>query len=232
MSSMIMKIAKRTILGILLSLLLLGGADSLITACAEGKTFSNAADTPEFETAVLLGSGKTLANGRLNRFYQYRIEAVKTLWSAGKIKKIIISGDNSRKDYDEPSMFKADLIAAGIPSDSIWLDFAGFRTLDSVLRAQTIFGQNKVLFISQKFHNERAIWIAESHGMEAYGFNAQDVEMRHGLKIKIREVFARFYAILDTHLFGTQPRFGGDPVRMTISTPSAITDLPASGRGV
>lgn len=161
---------------------------------------------PKNKVGLLLGTGKYAASGNINLFYKYRIDATIKLYKAGKIEYILVSGDNSRKDYDEPSDFKNDLIAKGIPEEKIFLDYAGFRTLDSVVRAKEIFGQTSLTFISQKFHNQRAIYIANHFGIEAVGFNARDVYKSH-----FREYLARSKASLDL-VFNVQPKFLGEKI--------------------
>ncbi len=121
----------------------------------------------------MLGTVKLLASGRVNLFYLYRINAAVKLYKSGKINFILVSGDNGNKGYDEPTDFKKDLIKRGIPADKIFLDYAGFRTLDSVIRAKEIFGIKLVTIISQKFHNERAIYLAEQNGINAIAYNAK-----------------------------------------------------------
>jgi SanA protein len=118
----------------------------------------------------------------------------------------LVSGDNSQKDYDEPTDFKKDLIAKGIPEDRIFLDYAGFRTLDSIVRAKEVFGQTSITIISQKFHNQRAIYIAKQFGIDAIGFNAKDVYNSH-----FREYLARSKASLDL-VFNVQPKFLGEKI--------------------
>lgn len=161
---------------------------------------------PKNKVGLLLGTGKYAASGNINLFYKYRIDAVVKLYKAGKIEYILVSGDNSRKDYDEPTDFKKDLIAQGIPEDRIFLDYAGFRTLDSVVRAKEIFGQTSITIISQKFHNQRAIYIAKQFGIDAVGFNAKDVYNSH-----FREYLARSKASLDL-VFNVQPKFLGEKI--------------------
>ncbi|MBC2844809.1 SanA/YdcF family protein [Winogradskyella flava] len=161
---------------------------------------------PKNKVGLVLGTGKYAASGNINLFYKYRVDAAVKLYKAGKIEYILVSGDNSRKDYDEPSDFKNDLIARGIPEHKIFLDYAGFRTLDSVVRAKEIFGQTSITFISQKFHNQRAIYIAKHFGIEAVGFNAKDVYKSH-----FREYLARSKASLDL-AFNVQPKFLGEKI--------------------
>ncbi len=166
---------------------------------------------PTEKTGLLLGTSKTLKDGRKNLYFYYRIDAAEALYKAGKIKYMLISGDNSTKNYSEPEDMQAELVARGIPQDKIFLDFAGFRTLDSVVRAKEIFGQNSFIVISQKFHNERAVFIAQKFGIRAYGVNAKDVNKYAGFKTKIREKFARAKVFVDL-IFGVKPKFAGEKV--------------------
>jgi|TARA_B110000902_G_scaffold189187_1_gene214149 SanA protein len=170
-------------------------------------------DTPTKKVGLLLGTGKFLRNGHINLFYKYRIDATIALYKAGKIKYILISGDNSRKGYDEPTNMKEDLIAAGIPETVIYLDYAGFRTLDSIVRCKMVFGERDILVISQQFHNERALYIAAANDMTAEGFNAKTVSKRYGAKTYIREYLARTKMFLDL-LFGKDPKFLGEEIKI------------------
>jgi SanA protein len=182
-----------------------------ISSVAKYKTFASIKDVPPCKTALLLGTAKTLGNGWPNLYFTYRIEATARLYHAGKIKNIIISGDNGRKTYDEPTDMKNELIKAGIDSTKIFLDYAGFRTFDSVVRAKEIFGQDSIIFVSQKFHNERAIYIAKKIGIQAYGYEAKDVSLHYGFKTALREKLARVKVVLD-FLIGTKPKFLGERV--------------------
>jgi SanA protein len=170
-----------------------------------------AKDLPAAKTALLLGTSKTLNNGFPNAYFYNRINAAVKLYKSGKIQYIIVSGDNSRKDYNEPGDMQFALMERGIPKDKIFLDFAGFRTLDSVVRAKEIFGQKKIIIVSQKFHNERAVFLARKYGMEAFGFNALDVNQYAGFKTNMREYLAKAKAYWDL-IFGVEPKFGGDKV--------------------
>ncbi len=198
----------------LLLLLLIIGVVSChlyVEFSTEGKTFNNTREIPKNKVGLLLGTAKYLSDGRINLFYQYRINAAVQLYSSGKIACILVSGDNGSKNYDEPTTFKEDLIAAGIPEEKIYLDYAGFRTLDSVIRSKEIFQQESITIISQQFHNERAIAIANAKGIKAVGFNAKDVGGKNGFKVKVRETFARVAMCMDL-IFGTQPKFLGKKI--------------------
>ncbi|MFP3592368.1 vancomycin high temperature exclusion protein [Chryseobacterium sp. SIMBA_038] len=171
----------------------------------------NIADVPETKTALLLGTSKNLNSGLPNAYFYNRIQAAIDLYKSGKIKYIIVSGDNSTKDYNEPEDMLLTLMKYGIPQDRIFLDHAGFRTLDSVVRAKEIFGQTKLVIISQKFHNERAVFLAKKNGIEAYGYNAKDVNKYAGFKTNMREYLAKAKAYWDL-IFGVEPKFGGEKI--------------------
>ena len=171
----------------------------------------NIADVPEAKTALLLGTGKTLSNGTPNAYFYNRIQAAADLFKSGKIQYIIVSGDNSTKDYNEPEDMQLALIENGVPQYKVILDHAGFRTLDSVVRAKDIFGQTKLIIISQKFHNERAVFLAQQNGMDAFGYNAEDVNKYAGLKTNMREYLAKAKVYWDL-IFGVQPKFGGERI--------------------
>lgn len=160
---------------------------------------------------MLLGTSKYAISGQVNLFYKYRITAAYELFQNKKIDYILVSGDNSTNYYNEPKKFKEDLISIGIPEDRIILDYAGFRTLDSVVRSSEVFKENKITIISQKFHNERAVYLAYKHNIKAIAFNAKDVSGRYGLKTHLREYFARVKVFIDL-LFNVQPKFLGDPI--------------------
>ena len=164
--------------------------------------------------ALLLGTGKRLGNGSENPFYRYRIEAAARLWHAGRVDYILASGDNGHRGYDEPSDMTIDLVDAGVSFDAIYRDYAGFRTLDSVIRAKKVFGFSEFVVVSQSFHNERALYLAHAAGIEAVGYNARDVYSVHAVETPAREKLARLAAVLDVNLLNTKPRFLGPSVKI------------------
>lgn len=185
--------------------------NSKIENAAKGKLY-NSVDSISFnKVGLLLGTSKFMNGGGINPYYSYRIEAAYRLLKANKIKYLIISGDNSTKFYDEPTQMKKDLLAEGIDSSKLFLDYAGFRTFDSMIRLKEIFGQDSVTIISQKFHNERALFIAEKENIVAIGFNAKDVNQTAGLKVQAREKLARVKVFVD-YLFGKKPHFLGSKI--------------------
>jgi SanA protein len=206
------KIVNRTLLGIVIATVSITYlCNRAIVRSSKGHLYADTKTIPYNRVGLLLGTSKAGRNGYNNPYYDNRIQAALKLIQNHKIKYLIISGDNSRKDYNEPEMMKADLVKAGIDSSIIYLDFAGFRTFDSVKRLKEIFGQDSVTVISQQFHNERAIYIASKEGIAAIGFNAADVSTKQGLKTQIREKMARVKVFVD-YLFGIKPKFLGDKV--------------------
>ncbi len=198
---------------ILLCLVAIYYCNLQIDKTANGKTYTDVNAIPYHRVGLLLGTGKYLVNGHINPYYQYRIDAAAGLLRAGKIKYLIISGDNGRKEYSEPEMMRSDLLATGIDSSVIYLDYAGFRTFDSVVRLKEVFGQSDATIISQQFHNERAIYIAAKEGISSIGFNAKDVSKRFGFGTKLRERLARVKVFVD-YLIGTKPKFLGKKIEL------------------
>jgi SanA protein len=188
-------------------------ANNSIKSVASNKLYNDTTSVPYNKVGLLLGCSKLLSNGYPNLYYQYRIDAAADLLKAGKIKYLVISGDNGRKEYNEPEDMRTDLIQRGIDSSVIILDYAGFRTFDSVIRLKEIFDQRSVTIISQQFHNERAIFIAEKEGINAIGYNAKDVLKYAGFKTKQREKLARCKAYID-YLIGTKPRYLGEKIHI------------------
>lgn len=171
--------------------------------------YDNINNVPVTETALLLGAAKITPNGVTNLYFAGRIEAATKLFYAGKIKHILISGDNNTKDYDEPSDMKNALLEQGVPENAITLDYAGFRTLDSVVRAKNVFGKEKFLIITQSGHAERAVYIAKKHGIEATAFYAAEPKQLKWLiaRNRKREKFARIAAWLDVNILHRKPKF-------------------------
>jgi len=198
---------------LLLPFLLIIISNYSIEKYSENKTFSNASIIEKNKVGLVLGTSKILNNGMINLYFTFRINATVELFNNGKIDFILISGDNGNKEYDEPTDFKNELIKKGIPENKIFLDYAGFRTLDSVIRSKEIFGQKSITIISQQFHNERAIYLAEKNGIKAIGFNARDVSGRYGLKVQMREYLARTKVFIDI-LFGVKPKFLGNKIEI------------------
>ncbi len=192
------------------------GSNYWIIKSTKSQLYSDTESIPANDVAILLGASKTLKNGSENLFFKYRIEAAAKLFKSGKIKHIIVSGDNSKKEYDEATDMREALVALGVPDSCITQDYAGFRTLDSMVRCLKVFGQKKITVISQKFHNQRAVFIGNYYKMNVVAFNAKDVPDAFSLKVRIREYFAKLKSVVDLYLIHKQPKFLGESVRIKI----------------
>jgi len=208
---MINKFLKIALLLFLSTLGIVYFANYSIIKNGENKTYFSVDKIGKNKVGLVLGTSKNLRNGSMNLYFEYRIKATVALYKKGKIDFVLVSGDNGNKNYDEPTDFKEELVKRGIPANKIFLDYAGFRTLDSVVRAKKIFGQDKITIISQQFHNERAIYLAEKHNIKAIGFNAKDVSGRYGIRVKLREYLARTKVFVDIVL-GVTPKFLGEEI--------------------
>jgi len=193
----------------------LAACDWWVGATTEGRVHAKLAELKPAPVALLLGTSPRYA-GRPNPFYQARIKAAQELFAAGKVAGILVSGDNRRADYNEPVMMKADLVRGGVPGEFVTQDFAGFRTLDSVVRAKSVFQQNRVIVVSQRFHAQRALFLAQHVGLEAEAYVAEDPQWNWQIRVRAREVFARALACLDVWVLNRQPRFLGpsEPVNL------------------
>lgn len=172
---------------------------------------ANLNSLPDTKVGLLLGTSKLGRGGNPNPYFYNRIDAACKLYNAGKIEYILISGDNGTKGYNEPEDMRQELLARGVPEGKIFLDYAGFDTYDSVLRANKIFGQNKFIVISQEFHNKRAVYIARRFDLEAYGYNAND--FKRGYLTQTREYFARVKAYFEVK-FSVEPTYLGEKIEI------------------
>ncbi len=188
---------------------------STVAKAASGKTYDAVSDVPIRRVAVVMGCSRILANGRNNVYFSYRINAAARIFQEGRCQYIIVSGDNSHEGYDEPTDMRDALIAIGVPKNRIYRDYAGFRTLDSVVRAKEIFGQDDFIVVSQKFHNERAIYIAQKHGLKnVVGFTASRVSTFGGFRTRMREYLARVKTVMDVNILKTKPKFLGEKIEL------------------
>ncbi|MFI6005575.1 vancomycin high temperature exclusion protein [Streptomyces sp. NPDC051366] len=164
------------------------------------------ADAPATEVAVVFGAG--LWNGRPTPYLARRLDAAAELYRTGKAKVVLVTGDNSRTEYDEPDAMRTYLTAHGVPGDRIVSDYAGFDTWDSCVRAKEIFGVKRAVLISQGFHIRRAVALCDAAGVEAYGVGVDDEHDSTWYYGGTREVFAAGKAVLDA-AFKPEPRFMG-----------------------
>ena len=164
---------------------------------------------PDHRVALVLGTSNKTTAGLPNQFFEKRMDTAAELYKIGKIDHFILSGDNRSKFYNEPVAMRKALMSRGIPAAAITLDFAGLRTLDSIVRSKEIFGQDKIIIITQPFHSYRALFISRYYKIEAVAVVASEPELEISFKVKIREYFARTKAVLDLYILKTNPRFLG-----------------------
>jgi SanA protein len=187
-----------------------------VITTSRGRTYSDPTAIPARRVGLVLGCSRFLRDGRRNSFFDKRIQAAALLIRAGKVRYLVVSGDNHLSGYDEPTDMKNSLVQAGVPAERVYCDYAGFRTVDSIVRAREIFGQTQITVISQEFHNERAIFIAQHRGIDAIAFNAGEADAYDSFKIKCRELVARANMLLDIFVFHRQPKFLGEKVSIPI----------------
>ncbi len=207
---------KRMALSLVVFLLLITSftiyANIRVEKAANERIYTSVDAIPYNKVALLLGTNPLNKWGRPNSYFTNRIKTASELYKAGKVDYIIASGDNHTKDYDEPTAMRDSLMAHGVPEDRIILDFAGFRTLDSVVRAKEVFGCDSLTIISQADHNARALYLAEANGIEAVAVAAP---LRAGrwvrTRLALREWLARDKMMLDIW-FGKQPHFLGERI--------------------
>ncbi len=193
-------------------LLLIFLCDQWMVQVTAGDHTAQLSEVPAMKVSLVLGCSEYLANGNRNLYFAHRIKAALELYNHGKCEALLVSGDHGTLNYNEPAKMKAALIRGGVPEDRIHCDYAGFRTLDSVVRAKKVFGLNEFIVVSQAFHNERALYLAKEHGINAFGYDAADVRYRGGLKTRVREKLARVKTIFDVSFLRAQPRFLGTPI--------------------
>jgi len=185
-----------------------------------GRIYSSVSAIPARNWGLVLGTSEKLGDGGENLYFKMRMEAAAALYKAGKVKHLLVSGDNRTADYNEPASMRKALIALGVPDKVISLDQAGLRTLDSIVRAKEVFGLEKFTIISQRGHDQRALLIARHYGMDAIAYAAADVALRYAIRAHIHEWLARVKVILDLYVFHTAPRHLGPKIALPGDTES------------
>lgn len=171
--------------------------------------FADYQSIPSNPVGLVLGTSSRRADGSPNPFFHNRMMAAAQLYAMGKIGHIIVSGDNRSRFYNEPLEMKRALVKLGVPESAITLDYAGLRTLDSVVRSKEIFGQDHITIITQPFHSYRALFISHFYNIEAVALVANEPADEPAVSVYVREYFARAKAILDLYVFKTSPRHLG-----------------------
>ena len=204
---------------------LIGVIMTLIFACniimllsVSDHMYKSVETLPTNQVGLVLGTSDKLSDGDTNHFFVQRIDIAATLYQNGKIKHVLVSGDNRTKYYNEPLKMKKALQAKGIPEGAITMDFAGLRTLDSIVRSKLVFGQTKLTVITQSFHAYRALFIGKKYNMDVVAIESAPLPFSKTIKVKIREIFARTVAFWDLYVLNTGPRHLGDQIEINTTT--------------
>lgn len=207
------RLIKYSTISVLLFLLL---TNLWIVFSTDNVLYDKATDVPVTDVALVLGTSKRSSTGNDNLYFRYRMEAAAELYKKGIVKHLLLSGDNSSRYYNEPKYMLEALQKLGVPAEAITLDYAGLRTLDSVVRSKAIFGQQKLVIVSQGFHCSRAVFIARHYNIEASAYVARNVSYEWSWKILLREVFARPKAVIDLYILRKGPKYLGEEVELDI----------------
>jgi len=194
-----------------LFLFIIIASNALIYVASRPYIYDDAQAMLQAEVAIVPGAA-VLGNAVPAPIFADRADAAIALYKAGKVSKILVSGDNSAVSHNEVNPARRYLLERGIPDQDIFLDHAGFDTYSSMYRARAIFGVSSAVITTQSFHLPRAVFIARRMGIDAYGMNA---DLGHILlRNYLREVLANEKALLDLALRRT-PKYLGDPIPIT-----------------
>lgn len=182
--------------------------DQAISFSMRSYIYTDLNQLPHRPYGLVLGTSKYFKDRSINLFYYNRLLTAHEIFKENKVDYLLLSGDNRTIQYNEPRQMTKDLEKMGVPKEFLYSDYAGFRTLDSVIRANEIFQLNSFTIISQRFHCERALFIARHYDMDAVCFVANNPE-GYPL-VRLREVLARVQVIWDI-LMKKQPHFLGNP---------------------
>lgn len=191
--------------------LLLAGANALVLHAGGTGTFTRVTDVPPRAVAIVLGA-RIFRDGTPSPILEDRLAAARDLYRAGKVRRILVTGDNGTRHYDEVTVMQRWLIAQGVPAEAVQRDHAGFRTLDSMARAAQVFRVRHAVVCTQRFHLSRALFLARHHGLDAVGLVADRRRYRHVVRDNVREVLARAVAVSDAYLTRRAPRFLGEEI--------------------
>ena len=185
------------------------GASAWMRHNEDPRTFRAIDKVPPKKVAIVLGA-KVYPSGALSSVLKGRVDAAIELYAAGKVKKLLMTGDNGTRRYDEVTAMKRYALEHGVPDADIVRDYAGFRTFDSCYRARHIFGVTNAVIVTQDFHMPRSLYLARTCGIDAVGYIAPDnMSLRSLRGLKLRESVATLGAVADAVTPWKRPRLGG-----------------------
>ena len=195
----------------------IAGANWWILHRAKGHLHTSLEQVPANDVAIVLGTSPRIRGGWSNPFFEARMDAAAALIRSGKVRHLLLSGDNGRSSYDEPSAMQEALTKRGVSAEAMTLDYAGFRTLDSMARAREVFDLHRCTIVTDDFHQARAVFLAQKHGLEATGFVSKPVPWKWSKKTRTREIGSRVKAWLDIYILRTKPKFYGPKVELRLA---------------
>lgn len=198
--------------GLLLALL---GANAWVVGATQARVYDDIGRLPGNDVGLVLGTSPYTRRGNRNLLFRHRVRAAAELYAAGKVRHLLLSGANPDETYNEPRKLYQALVDLGVPPAAMTFDFAGFRTLDSVVRAREVFGLDRVTIISQRYHDYRAVFIARNRGLDAVAYSRPEEDARQPLRTEAREYLARGKAVLDLFVLFKRPKYLGE--RRTIN---------------
>ncbi|ADP13023.1 hypothetical protein EJP617_33420 [Erwinia sp. Ejp617] len=222
---------KRLIYGLIIIITLISatalGLDRWVSWKTAPYVYDDLTALPHRQVGVVLGTAKFYRTGGINQYYLYRMQGALNAYNSGKVNYLLLSGDNALQSYNEPMTMRRDLIAAGVDPSDIVLDYAGFRTLDSIVRTRKVFDTNDFIIITQRFHCERALLIALHMGIQAQCYAVPSP--KNMMSVRLREVAARLGALADLYVMKREPRFLGPlvPIPARHDVPEGAQSYPA-----
>jgi SanA protein len=188
-----------------------------VVGTTSGKVYETQQKLPDHRMALVLGTSHRTIAGAPNPYFEKRMETAAALFKSGKVDHFILSGDNRTRYYNEPNEMRKSLVKKGVPPNAITLDYAGLRTLDSIIRCKQIFGQEKITIITQPFHSYRALFISRYYDIDAVAVVADEPNFESSVKVRVREYLARTKAVLDLYFLNKSPRYLGDKEEIKVS---------------
>lgn len=191
--------------GVFALVLFFAVCNAWVIMATSDRVFTNISEVPEMEVALVLGTSKKFADGSPNTYFENRMDAAARLYKKGKVKHLLLSGDNRSRYYNEPADMQKALEKRGVPANAISSDKAGLRTLDSVVRSSEIFGKKEIIVVTQRFHSYRAVFIGNHNKINTYAYAAESLPFKASAKLLVREFLARPMAVIDLYVLNKKP---------------------------
>lgn len=209
---MLARIFRLLLTGFFAVILFFAACNAWVIMSTSDRVYTNLSEVPDTNVGLVLGTSKRFANGQPNSYFEHRMDAAARLYLEGKVKHLILSGDNRTQYYNEPADMRKALVKRGVPDSVITADNAGLRTLDSVVRSYRIFGQKEIIVVTQQFHSYRAVFIGRYHNVNTYAFTAETLPLRSSANLLFREFLARPMAVIDLYVLKKDPAEIGEEI--------------------